>query len=69
MLVENHGRLVPKEALMKAVRPDALVEEGNIASTIAMVRKVLSTEDAPSNHVETVPGHGALVRLPHYGCS
>ena len=23
-----------------------------------MVRKVLSTEDAPSNHVETVPGHG-----------
>ena len=58
VLVENHGRLVPKEALMKAVWPDALVEEGNIANTIATVRKVLSTEDAPSSHVETVPGHG-----------
>ena len=58
VLVENHGRLVAKDALMRAVWPDTLVEEGNLANTIAMVRKVLGSDDAPSDHVETVPGHG-----------
>jgi DNA-binding winged helix-turn-helix (wHTH) protein/ATP/maltotriose-dependent transcriptional regulator MalT len=58
VLVENHGRLVSKEALMKAVWPDALVEEGNLANAIALVRKALGGDDAPSDHVETVPGHG-----------
>ena len=58
VLVENHGRLVAKEALMKAVWPDALVEDGNLANTIATVRKVLGSDATPSDHVETVPGHG-----------
>jgi DNA-binding winged helix-turn-helix (wHTH) protein/ATP/maltotriose-dependent transcriptional regulator MalT len=58
VLVENHGRLVAKDALMKAVWPDALVEEGNLANTIATVRKVLGGGDTPAEHVETVPGHG-----------
>ena len=58
VLVENHGRLVAKEALMKAVWPDALVEDGNLANTIALVRKVLGSDDSASEHVETVPGHG-----------
>jgi DNA-binding winged helix-turn-helix (wHTH) protein/ATP/maltotriose-dependent transcriptional regulator MalT len=58
VLVENHGRLVAKETLMKAVWPDALVEDGNLANTVALVRKVLGSDDAPSDHVETVPGHG-----------
>ena len=58
VLVENHGRLVAKEALMKAVWPDALVEDGNLANTIALVRKVLGSDDAASDFVETVPGHG-----------
>ena len=58
VLVENHGRLMSKEALMKAIWPDALVEEGNLANAIALVRKALGSEDMPSDHVETVPGHG-----------
>jgi DNA-binding winged helix-turn-helix (wHTH) protein/DNA-binding NarL/FixJ family response regulator len=58
VLVENHGRLVTKEVLMKAVWPDALVEEGNLANTIAIVRKALGNDAVPSDHVETVPGHG-----------
>ena len=58
VLVENHGRLVAKETLLKAVWPDALVEEGNLANTVATVRKVLGSDATPSDHVETVPGHG-----------
>jgi DNA-binding winged helix-turn-helix (wHTH) protein len=58
VLVENHGRLVAKEALMKAVWPDALVEDGNLANTIALVRKVLGSDETLADQVETVPGHG-----------
>jgi DNA-binding winged helix-turn-helix (wHTH) protein/tetratricopeptide (TPR) repeat protein len=58
VLVENHGRLMAKEALMKAVWPDALVEEGNLAHNVAALRKALRTSDARSEHVETVPGRG-----------
>jgi DNA-binding winged helix-turn-helix (wHTH) protein len=58
VLVENHGRLVAKEALMKAVWPDALVEEGNLAHNIAALRKALGSSEARSDHVETIPGQG-----------
>ena len=58
VLVQNHGRLVPKETLMKAVWPDTLVEEGNLAHNIAALRKALAIGEAPSDHVETIPGEG-----------
>ena len=58
VLVENHGRLVVKDALIKAVWPDALVEEGNLAHNIAALRKALGSGDTRSDHVETIPGQG-----------
>ena len=58
VLVENHGRLVAKDALMKAVWPDAVVEEGNLAHNVAALRKALASGEARSDHVETVPGQG-----------
>ena len=58
VLVENHGRLVAKDALMKAVWPDALVEEGNLAHTIAALRRALGSSQSRSDHVETIPGQG-----------
>ena len=41
MLVENAGRLVTKEALLRQVWPDAMVEENNINANVSILRKAL----------------------------
>src|SRR5262252_4799442 len=58
VLVENHGRLVTKTDLMKAVWPDAIVEEGNLAHNLTVLRKALGEKETGYQHVETVPGQG-----------
>src|SRR6476646_8720824 len=57
-LVENHGALVTKDSLMRAVWPDAAVEEGNLAHNVTALRKALGDIDTRQQHVETVPGRG-----------
>jgi len=54
VLVENRGRLVEKENLLKAVWPDTFVEEGNLAVQISLLRKTLGEE----GYIETVPRRG-----------
>jgi DNA-binding winged helix-turn-helix (wHTH) protein len=39
VLLQNAGRLVDKDELMKKVWPDAFVEEGNLAKNIFTLRK------------------------------
>jgi DNA-binding winged helix-turn-helix (wHTH) protein len=58
VLVENHGKLVGKDELMKAVWPDAIVEEGNLAHNLTVLRKSLGDKETGKQHVETVPGQG-----------
>jgi DNA-binding winged helix-turn-helix (wHTH) protein/tetratricopeptide (TPR) repeat protein len=57
-LVANHGSLVTKDTLMRAVWPDAVVEEGNLAHNMVALRKALGDKDTDQHHVETVPGKG-----------
>ena len=40
-LIERHGRLVEKEELFQAVWPDTIVEEANLSSNLALMRKTL----------------------------
>ena len=56
VLVENAGRLVPKDEFMKRVWPDAFVEEAALAQNISVLRKTLSVDDA--HLIETVPKLG-----------
>ena len=56
VLVENAGRLVRKHDLMRAVWPDAIVEENNVDHCVSRLRKVLGGE--PSQFIETVPRQG-----------
>src|SRR5262245_28198686 len=58
VLVENHGRLVGKDELLKAVWPDAVVEEGNLAHNLTVLRRALGDKETGEQHVETVPGQG-----------
>lgn len=57
VLLEHGGRLVEKEALMKAVWPETIVEEGNLSNNIFLLRKTLG-EDAQQKYIETVPKRG-----------
>ena len=58
VLVENAGRLVDKDDLMKRVWPDAFVEEGNLNKNIFFLRKVLGQWDGGREYIETIPKRG-----------
>jgi DNA-binding winged helix-turn-helix (wHTH) protein/tetratricopeptide (TPR) repeat protein len=58
VLVENHGRIVEKEELMKQVWPDTFVEEGNLTVNIFLLRKMLSNGLNGIPSVETIPKRG-----------
>jgi DNA-binding winged helix-turn-helix (wHTH) protein len=57
-LVERHGRLVEKSALMSALWPDTVVEEGNVAYNISALRRVLGDGREDARFIETVPTRG-----------
>ncbi len=54
LLVENHGRLLSKDELMKAVWPDAVVEENNLNHNISVLRKALGEKATGQAYIETV---------------
>src|SRR5262249_51198698 len=58
VLVQAHGRLIDKEELIRGVWPDAIVEEGNLAHNISVLRKSLGEQIAGQKYIETVPGRG-----------
>jgi DNA-binding winged helix-turn-helix (wHTH) protein/Tol biopolymer transport system component len=57
-LVERHGRLVEKSTLMRALWPDTVVEEANVAYNISALRKVLGDDREDARFIETVPTRG-----------
>ena len=57
LLLENAGSTVTKDDLLKAVWPDAFVEEGNLTQTVFLLRKALGDSDSQPLIV-TVPRHG-----------
>ncbi len=58
MLVQNNGRLIEKDELLKEVWPDSFVEEGNINRNISILRKVLGEDATGKPYIETVPKRG-----------
>src|SRR5687768_16255670 len=58
VLVQNNGRLIEKDELLKEVWPDSFVEEGNINRNISIIRKVLGDDATGKPYIETVPKRG-----------
>lgn len=58
VLVENSGQVVTKQDLMRAVWPDAFVEEGNLTSNISILRKQLGLLPEGGEYIETIPKRG-----------
>src|SRR5688572_16932363 len=56
-LVENAGRLVEKDALLRRVWPDVAVEEGNLTKGVFSLRQLLEGDGA-TKCIETVPKRG-----------
>ena len=57
-LVQNSGRIIEKEDLMKQVWPDAFVEESNLTYTIVQLRKTLGDDARRPRYIETIPKRG-----------
>jgi DNA-binding winged helix-turn-helix (wHTH) protein/alpha-beta hydrolase superfamily lysophospholipase len=57
-LVRNAGRLVDKAALFQAVWPETVVEEGNLAHNVSILRKALGEGKTDQEYIETVPKRG-----------
>ena len=71
LLVENHGKLLTKDELLKRLWPDRIVEEASLVQNIAVLRKTLGESPGEHQYIVTVPGRGyrfvAPVRAPDDG--
>lgn len=56
--LQQPGRLVEKETLLKAVWPDSFVEENNLTDNISRLRKALGEGENGQKFIETVPKRG-----------
>ncbi|HYK34470.1 winged helix-turn-helix domain-containing protein [Alloacidobacterium sp.] len=57
-LVQNQGRLVTKDQIMRAVWPSSFVEEANLTVSVSVLRKALGEKDGELRYIETVPKRG-----------
>jgi TolB-like protein/Flp pilus assembly protein TadD len=57
-LVQNGGRIIEKEELMKRLWPDTYVEESNLTYCIVQLRKTLGDEARHPRYIETIPKRG-----------
>src|SRR3954462_12062733 len=57
-LVENRGRLVPKEELIQALWPDAFVTDDSLVQCMVELRRAL--DDRQQEIVKTVPRRGYI---------
>jgi TolB-like protein/DNA-binding winged helix-turn-helix (wHTH) protein len=58
VMVQNRGRLLGKDELLRTVWPDTFVEESNLAQHISILRKALRDGEDGFQYIETVPRHG-----------
>jgi Tol biopolymer transport system component/DNA-binding winged helix-turn-helix (wHTH) protein len=58
ILVENSGRIVEKEEIMRRLWPDTFVEESNLTFNIQQLRKSLSDNARDPRYVRTVARRG-----------
>lgn len=58
VLVENHGRVLEKDELMRRLWPDAVVEENSLNKNISALRKLLGQNSSENHYIVTVSGRG-----------
>src|ERR1700722_8963315 len=56
--VQNPGKVLTREELLKSVWADALVDENSLAQSISALRRALEEKPGDNNYVVTLPGRG-----------
>src|SRR5436305_12601949 len=54
-LVQNRGRVLEKDELMKALWPESFVEEGNLSHNIFVLRKILGDNQNGNCLIQHIP--------------
>ncbi|MGB8833818.1 MAG: transcriptional regulator [Candidatus Sulfotelmatobacter sp.] len=62
VLLQEGGKVVTKDELMKAVWPDSFVEESNLTQTVFMLRKALG-ETLDRRYIMTSQGKGYRIAI------
>ena len=63
-LVQNPGRVVTKDELLKNVWPDAFVDENNLTQSVSVLRKALDQRPGENSYITTLPGRGYQFVVP-----
>ena len=58
LLVQNHGRMMSKDELMKTLWPDSFVEEANVTQQVSVIRKALGESSNDPHYIQTIPARG-----------
>jgi DNA-binding winged helix-turn-helix (wHTH) protein/predicted Zn-dependent protease len=56
--VQNPGRVLTREQLLKSVWADALVDENSLAQSISTLRRALDEKPGDNSYIVTLPGRG-----------
>ncbi|MGA3103497.1 MAG: winged helix-turn-helix domain-containing protein [Terriglobales bacterium] len=57
-LVQNPGRVLTRDELLKNVWPDTFVDENTLAQSISALRRALEEKPGDNNFIVTLPGRG-----------
>jgi DNA-binding winged helix-turn-helix (wHTH) protein/tetratricopeptide (TPR) repeat protein len=57
-LVQNPGRVITRDELLKNVWPDTVVEESSLVQSIYVLRRALSEKPGDNKYIVTLPGRG-----------
>jgi len=57
-LVQNPGRILTRDELLKNVWPDTFVDENSLAQSISALRRALEEKPGDNSYIVTLPGRG-----------
>src|SRR5579863_5671728 len=63
-LVQNPGKVVSRDELLKNVWPDTFVDENSLAQSISALRRALEEKPGDNSYVVTLPGRGYQFVVP-----
>ena len=56
--VQNPGKVLTRDELLKNVWPDSFVDENSLAQSISALRRALEEKPGDNNYIVTLPGRG-----------
>ncbi len=57
-LVQNPGRILTRDELLKNVWPDTFVDENSLAQSVSALRRALGEKPGDNSYIATLPGRG-----------